>query len=250
MTTSTPSCERCGDPFLPTQPSQKYCSATCREAAKKRRSRLRPLAGKLLGTTGDTGDTSLTGAYERATPPRWEDVRDDDFEQADAHDGFDDLSGDRSYLAPYESEHEDVGETSERISGYLNQDTASRERRGLWSQWKQLGNKNGVQPPEQVQDRVARRRAAEKETLDRLTNAPGQVQNRFNPVTRNVVAEAGRASRKLNSYKRRAEDMPRDMQSSIYSPRMALPENVNVSVRGRPVGARSYSYNMEDGFRF
>ena len=69
-------------------------------------------------------------------------------------------------------------------------------------------------------------------------------------MTRNVVADAGRASRKLNSYKRRADDTPRDMQSSIYQPRMALPENVNVNIRGRSVGARSYSYNMEDGFRF
>ena len=73
-------------PVLAHAGAQSYCSAACREAAKKRRSRLRPLAGKLLGTTGDTGDTSLTGAYERATPARWEDVRDDHFEQADAHD--------------------------------------------------------------------------------------------------------------------------------------------------------------------
>lgn len=245
MTTSTPSCERCGDPFLPTQPSQKYCSAKCREAAKKRRSRLRPLAGKLLGTTGDTGDTSLTGAYERATPPRWEDVH-DDFEQADAHDGFDVLPGDRSYLAPYELEHEDAGETSERISGYLNQDTASRARRGPWSQWKQLGRKNGVQPQAQVNDQVARRRAAKKETFDRITNAAGQVENRFNPVTRNVVADAGRASRKLNSYKRRADDMPRDLQQSIYSSRMAGPQDF-----GTRTASRAYGWPDRDyGFRF
>jgi hypothetical protein len=190
------------------------------------------------------------GAYERATPPRWEDVRDDHFEQADAHDGFDVLPGDRSHLAPYEPEYEDADVTSERISGHLNQDTASRRRRGLWSQWKPLGKRNGVQPQAQVDDRVARRRAAEKETTSRLRNAPGQVQDRFNPVTRNVVADARRASRKLNWYKRRADDMPGDMQSSIYSPRMALPANVNVNIRGRSGGSRSYSYNMEDGFRF
>jgi predicted nucleic acid-binding Zn ribbon protein len=102
----TPVCERCGDPFVPTQETQRYCSRRCREAAKKRRSRLRPLAGKLLGMAGDTGDTSLTGAYERAMPPQRGDVRDDHFEQAVAHDGFDVLPGDRSYLAPYELEYE------------------------------------------------------------------------------------------------------------------------------------------------
>lgn len=62
----TSRCERCGDPFGPTQETQKYCSSRCRESAKKRRSRLRPLAGKLRGTTGDTGDESLTDAYERS----------------------------------------------------------------------------------------------------------------------------------------------------------------------------------------
>ena len=67
MYETTPMCERCREPFEPAQEGQRYCSGRCREAAKKRRSRLRPLAAKLLGTTGDTGDT-LTGAYQRSAP--------------------------------------------------------------------------------------------------------------------------------------------------------------------------------------
>lgn len=231
MTAEVNRCERCGDPYEPTQETQRYCSGRCREAAKKRRSRLRPLAAKLLGTTGDTGDMSLMDLAERAGPGRREDVR-DDLDQAHASDYADALRGD---------EHAD--ETSERISGYLNHYIPSRERHGLWSQWKQLGRKNGVQPQAQVDDRVARRRAAEKETLDRLTNAPGQVENRFNPVTRNVVAEAGRASRKLNSYKRRADDMPRDMQGPVCQPRM---EPQAISRGGH--GCRAYSWQMRDGW--
>jgi hypothetical protein len=97
---------------------------------------------------------------------------------------------------------------------------------------------------------VARRRAAERETIDRLRNAPGQVQSRFNPATDRVVADAGRASRKLNSHRTRQDDMPREMQGSVYQPRMALPESINGNLRGRDGGSRAYAYQMEDGFRF
>ena len=57
MDTPTPRCDRCGDPFLPEQKRQKYCSARCREAAKKRRQRFRLRRGELLVPGGtDPGD--------------------------------------------------------------------------------------------------------------------------------------------------------------------------------------------------
>jgi hypothetical protein len=58
----TPRCAHCGDPFLPDQPGQKYCSTRHREASKKRRQRHRERYGdgleELLAPLG-TGVVSV-----------------------------------------------------------------------------------------------------------------------------------------------------------------------------------------------
>jgi hypothetical protein len=232
MYETTPMCERCGDPFIPTQPGQKYCSGRCREAAKKRRSRLRPLAGKLLGRIGDTGDMSLSELHERATPAGFV-TADDDFVLPGGDDDLDD-----------EVELDDADEHDADVHEFLGQ-AGTSHRRMFCEYWNSAGRRTGVQPAEQVADRTERRRASIESNINRLKNAPGQVESRFNESTRGVVAEAGRASRKLNSYRRASDMPPPDMQGPVFDARM-MPPAIN---RGDH-GSRSAAWRMSDGFRW
>lgn len=221
MDEMTLSCEHCGSAFAPAQEGQKFCSARHREAAKKRRQRFRDQFGdkaaELLRQRTETGDTSLADAYEQ-----------DSVFHADP----------------------DYDEADRRVNALLSegQERAQidSDRRKLWKTWNQTGRQTHVQPQAQVYDRVARRRAAEAESLDRIRNAPGQVENRFNPATKGEVARRAIESRKRNRHHTDRDDMPRDMQGSVYQSRLASPQDFDTRTASRAYGWPERDY----GFKF
>ena len=227
--TPTPRCANpaCGHPFLPEQDAQKYCSARCREAAKKRRQRFRLRRGELPGPQG----TSV--------------MRDDPRQYSD----FGELPDDFELAAGIDDEDQDDEQTA-RFHALVEED-AERKPRWSWSGLKQVYNRNpGVELPDITTERTERYRVEQAAIQRRLRNTPRQPQDRFNGVTNDVVATKGTESRRLNRRYATADPRPVPQQQFSFEA-----EQINGSFYrgGRPSGQRSrhsdYAWQMEDGFR-
>lgn len=257
MYETTPMCERCGDPFAPTQETQKYCSATCREAAKKRRSRLRPLADKLLGRTPDTGDTSLTSmpgttrATWRADPRNFSD--------------FGQVPGDDAWLEP-----DEIDELEDNIyAGQLDDDDAHERRNqefqnkivanDMWRvpsdilrEWQSYAKRHGTVHPAEQEYRIKRGLAAHAADWSQGTS-------RFTAPGSRSLADMARASRALNKRYTTQPQRPVETQFTPPPSRMAQPQQVSNFFYGdksrnraghRAGSNTSTAWQMTDGFNF
>lgn len=217
-------CGWCDEPMEHKRGGAVYCSRQCKSSARRAR---KNADDQLLGLKRrhPLADASLMELYEQSAPPVF--VRtDEDFVLPGGDDDLDDAD-----------EH-DTG-----IREFLGQ-ADNFTRRAQWKYWSILGKRHGVQPAEQVADRVERRRASMESNINRLKNAPNQVEQRHVPASRGAVARAGRASRELNSHYRRASDMPPpDMQGPVSDVRR-MPQAINRGDRG----SRAYSWQMRDGW--
>lgn len=184
--TPTPRCANpaCGHPFLPEQDAQKYCSARCREAAKKRRQRFRLRRGELPGPQG--------------TPV----MRDDPRQYSD----FGDVPGDSELAARIDAEDEGLfyddqddqdDDQAARFHQMVEEDADHRTPRETWKRWRAYSRRNpGVEHPDQTADRIARHRAAETAKAARIDQGTaGRIQDRFDSRTAASVAQNARESR-------------------------------------------------------
>jgi hypothetical protein len=247
MDTPTPRCERCRDPFWPEQDGQKYCSARCREAAKKRRQRFRlrrgKEAGELLVPQG-TGvvDESLTELHEQAGPLR--DWRDDPRSFSD----FGDVPGDFELAAEIDAQREEDA----RFNAMIRQDEDRRTpRRRSWFDLRQVYNSNpGVELSEITQERIERHKAEQAAIQARLRSSKGQPQDRYNDVTKDVVATKGTESRQRNRVFANADPRPQSYRQEFSFEA----ESVDGSFyrQGRASGHRArysdYAWRMDGGF--
>ena len=236
MDTPTPECERCGDPIWPERDGQKYCSARCREAAKKRRHRFRLRRGESLGPQGTrVTDESLTELAERAGPPDW---RDDPRNFSDFGELPDGVELGRQ-----------LDEQTARFHALVQED-ADRTPRETWRKWRAYGRRHGTEDPAQTADRIERHRAAEAARMARIDQGTaGRVQDRFDPRTSTNLARNANASRRLNA---RYTDQPPVMGRGFDFTGQSFDGGPYRS--GRPAGQRrhysDYAWRMEDGFRF
>ena len=189
--TPTPRCANpaCGDPFLPEQDGQKYCSTRCREAAKKRRQRFRLRRGTGGGELLDPQGTSVT--------------RDDPRQYSD----FGDVPGDFELAAEIDDDLDD--EQAARFHEMVQADVAQRKPRWSWFDLKQQYNQNpGIELASITSERTDRHKAGQAAVQRRLRTSTGQRQDRHNAVTRDVVAIRATESRRLNHHYATADPRP------------------------------------------
>ena len=216
--TPTPRCANpaCGDPFLPEQDGQKYCSTRCREAAKKRRQRFRLRRGKGGGELLDPQGTS--------GPPDWRDDPRNFSDYGDLPDDFD--------LAV------EIDERDARFHEMVQEDAGQRKPRWSWSDLKQVYSANpGIELPAITKERTERYKADQAAIQRRLRNSPRQPQDRHNAVTRDVVASRATESRRLNHHYASAD--PRPVWQRQEFDFTAESVNGGPFRSGRPSGQRS-----------
>lgn len=251
----TPTCEHCGDPFIPAQHGQKYCSPRHRRAAEKRRQRRKPLREKLLGGRAQTPDATLT-RMPGATGPTGATWRDDPRNFSD----FGQVPGDEAWLTPdeideltdeagiYAGQFADDDEHERRNQDFQNKvEQADRWRvpQDVMREWSAYATRHGTAHPAEHEYRIQRglavREADWSQGTSRFTrNDSGQ-----------SIAEKARASRALNRQYARDQQRPISAQSLAPPPsRMASGESMPSPFHGGRAGSRAYGYQMTDGFSF
>ncbi len=233
--TPTPRCANlaCGSPFLPDQDGQKYCSARCREAMKKRRQRFRLRRGTHAGEQLVPPGTGV--------PKHWADleagrVDPDLIEHTDTYDA-----------------RGQADDQTARVHALLRQDAARRVPRRPWGALKQVYSRNpGVELADITEERAERYRAQQKAVKARLRAAPGQVEDRFNPVTDPAVATRANGSRRLNKASATADPRPvAQRQSFSFEAEQATWDAYRGGrARGQQSRHAAYGWNMDDGFRY
>lgn len=219
-------CEHCRALFMPEQEHQKYCSVQHREAAKKKRqrskSRIREIAEK-LHLTGDTGDISDEDGIAYG---------DDDTETESERRARE--ADERWYRQQFDAQAFNVP-----------QDTLNE-----WARWERSKGGGTVHPDRQ---RYLIERGREVRARD-WSQGTARFQQE-NPYSN--IAEARRASQKLNAHHRKTDQRP---VGPILTPSpgsaVALPESIDGAFlrgeRGVRRGGRAHdgSFSMTDGFQY
>jgi hypothetical protein len=221
-------CAYCGSP-VPARKRQdsRFCSTSHRVLGNRKARREAAVHDSMVTRQGSefTDHESLLAAYERTR------------KSGHLADPLGDVDAAVELVAD-DGHMDDAG--TRRFLGQAD----TNGRRMLWKYWSAFGRRTGVQPGEQVAERVERRRASQQSSVERLERVENQVEQRHVAASRGVVARAGRASRELNSHYRRAQDTPpAGMQGPVFDMRM-MPQVIRRGDRG----SRAAAWPMDDGF--
>jgi hypothetical protein len=255
-------CEYCGRP-LPSDArrNQRFCGKTHKRQARRQAKHREELHASLVARSPHFADASLTEPHARPGKPDW---RDDPRNFSD----FGEIPGD---LLAAELDAEDENgihygnvepepewvQQDKRFHSMLQDDAARRTPRRTprapWFDLKRFYNRNpGVEKADITQERADRYKSEQAAIQARLRNSKGQPQDRFNDVTKDVVAIRSARSRRLNRVFATAD--PRPMSQRQEFSFEAEQTTWDAYRGGRAPGQRGrysdYAWNMGDGFRF
>lgn len=248
----TPRCGWCGQPLLGQRAGAKYCDRAHKNSAR----RTRKARNEQVATLRDKhplpvdADASLLELHKRAGgPPK--DWRDDPRSFSD----YGELPDDFEIAAQIDTESVYEDERDAQFHAMAQVDAAEQTPRRNWFGLKRQYSRNpGVELPEIAQERIDRYADEQAAIKDRLRGGTGQPQDRFNPdITKNVVADKGRASRQQNKVFTTADPRPQS-QREAYNFEEAEQLNGSFYRQARGGGQRAqysdYAWNLEDAFRF
>jgi hypothetical protein len=240
-------CDYCGKPLsLDARGNQRYCGRTHKRQARRQAKRREEMHASLVTAAPLYADMSLSELDDRRREHRAaEDPGDGVAEYAD----WGQLPEDTS-VSGYGDGGQD--EQDVRVHKMLRTDAARRVPRRPWAALRRSYAANpGVEAADITQERTERHQAQQNSVRVRLRTAPGQVQDRHNPVTDDAVATRANGSRRLNKARATADPRPvAQRQSFSFEAEQATWDTYRGGrARGQQSRHSGYAWNMDDGFR-